>query len=90
MKCPYCDKEIPGVMCPGCSETIPEDSRYCLYCGAMVIDTPDEDEDQISAGETDDFGLEDRIPCSDGNCIGIIIDGKCNICRKRYRGKKKK
>jgi hypothetical protein len=89
MKCPYCNKEIPGVMCPGCSETIPEDSRYCLYCGAVVKDTSEEDNSLFNAGETDDFDFEDRIPCSDGNCIGIILDGKCNICGKRYKGKKR-
>jgi len=77
-------------MCPGCKETIPEESRYCLYCGAMLKDTSEAEDDLVSAGETDDIDFEDRIPCSDGNCIGIIINGKCNICRKAYRGKKKK
>lgn len=25
---------------------------------------------------------ENRIACPDGNCIGIIVDGKCCICKK--------
>ena len=89
MKCPYCNKEIPGVICPGCNTAIPEESRYCLYCGAMQKDTSAVADDLTSAEETNDFDLEDRIPCSDGNCIGIIINGKCSICGKRYKGKKK-
>jgi hypothetical protein len=28
--------------------------------------------------------LEDRILCPDGNCTGIIIDGKCSECGKPY------
>lgn len=90
MKCPYCNKEISGVICPGCNETIPHGSRYCLYCGAMLEDDFAVEDDPISADETNDIDLEDRIPCIDGNCIGIIIDGKCNICGKSYKGKKKK
>ena len=90
MKCPYCSKEIPGAVCPGCNETVPEESRYCLYCGVTLKETSEAEDDPGSAGETDDIDFEDRIPCSDGNCIGIIIDGKCNICKKAYRGKKKK
>ena len=28
--------------------------------------------------------LEDRVLCPDGNCTGIIIDGKCSECGKPY------
>ncbi|MCU1280405.1 MAG: hypothetical protein JWM53_3951 [bacterium] len=23
---------------------------------------------------------EDRVLCSDGGCLGIVVDGKCNVC----------
>jgi len=89
MKCPYCDKEILGITCPECGGSIPEDSHYCLYCGAELHSTTTGEDDTKSAGGADSIDFQDRIPCPDGNCIGIIIDGKCNICGKWYKGKKK-
>ncbi len=89
MKCSYCNKEIPGIICPGCKETVPEESRYCLYCGAMLKDDSQAVDDSASAGEKDDIDFDSRVLCIDGNCIGIIINGKCNICGKRHKGKKK-
>jgi len=89
MKCPHCDKEIPGITCPECQESIPEESSYCLYCGADLHSASTEEDTTISAEDLDSIGFEDRIPCSDGNCIGIIINGKCNICGKRPKGRKK-
>ena len=89
MKCPYCNKEISAITCPECNGSIPEDSSYCLHCGADLKNNFAVGDDSISAGQTDGIDFEDRIPCIDGNCIGIIIDGKCNICGKRYKGKKK-
>ena len=89
MECPYCKREIPGVTCPGCNKIVPEESNYCLYCGTGFKGEPAEEDENVSAAETNDLDLDDRIPCSDGNCIGIIVDGKCNICGKRYKGKKK-
>jgi len=89
MKCPYCNKEFPGITCPECGGAIPEESSYCLYCGADLHNTFAGEDTIMSAGGADSIDFEDRIPCPDGNCIGIIIDGKCNICGKRYKGKKK-
>jgi hypothetical protein len=89
MKCPHCDKEIQGVTCPKCNKEIPEESRYCLYCGAELTGSAPEDVEPKGAADEDDIGFEDRIPCSDGNCIGIIIGGKCNICGKPHKAKKK-
>jgi hypothetical protein len=89
MKCPHCDKEIPGITCPECQETIPQESSYCLYCGAALHSTSMGEDTATSAEDADGYVFEDRIPCSDGNCIGIIINGKCNICGRRYKGKKK-
>ena len=89
MECPHCHQEIPGLTCPECGKMIPEDSKYCLYCGADLTPGASEEADHSTIDETDDSDLEDRVPCSDGNCIGIIINGKCNICGKRAGGKKK-
>ena len=39
--------------------------------------------------ETDhtDSGWDNRILCSDGNCIGVIgSDGRCKECGKEYEG----
>jgi len=68
---------------------VPEESRYCLYCGAMLKDDPQAVDDSASAGEKDDIDFDSRVLCIDGNCIGIIVNGKCNICGKRHKGKKK-
>ena len=33
------------------------------------------------------FSLEDRIPCSDGTCVGVVGDnGTCGTCGKTYDG----
>jgi hypothetical protein len=88
MKCPHCNKEMPGIVCQGCNSEIPEHSKYCLYCGLGLEDKLDHEDDILDSGEEDDFDLEDRIPCSDGNCIGIIINERCNICGKRSQRKK--
>jgi hypothetical protein len=33
----------------------------------------------VEAKVEDDFD-EDRELCGDGNCLGVIVDGKCNVC----------
>jgi len=43
------------------------------------------------SNEKDDFirddGWQDRVLCSDGNCIGVIgPDGRCKECSKPYEG----
>ena len=35
--------------------------------------------------EEDGFDLDNRVLCPDGNCTGIIIDGKCIECGKPYK-----
>jgi hypothetical protein len=32
----------------------------------------------------DGLDLETRVLCPDGNCTGIIVDGKCTECGKPY------
>lgn len=82
MKCPYCEKEIPGRTCPDCGAVMPEEARYCMQCGTHV----DYAEETISAnGNEDDLDFENRILCPDGNCTGIIVDSKCTECGKTFR-----
>jgi hypothetical protein len=55
----------------------------------MLKDDPQAVDDSASAEEKDDIDFDSRVLCIDGNCIGVIINGKCNICGKRHKGKKK-
>ena len=84
MKCPYCEKDLPGVLCEACGSTTPEGGDFCMACGASLS------EEMNGVGVDDSgFELDDRIPCSDGNCIGIIVDGRCTECGKKSKSKKK-
>jgi hypothetical protein len=81
MKCPHCDKEIPGVPCPRCGETVFENANYCMACGAPLkegLQHVSHDEDVME--DDSELDLENRILCPDGSCTGIIIDGKCSEC----------
>ncbi|MFW6115310.1 MAG: zinc-ribbon domain-containing protein [Thermodesulfobacteriota bacterium] len=89
MKCPHCGEEISGITCPECGRDIPEESNYCLYCGAGLEDVSGSEAQGAEAGEDGEVDFEDRIPCPDGNCIGIIVNGRCNVCGKPYKGKQK-
>jgi hypothetical protein len=60
--------------CPDCEKTIPEESRFCLYCGSRLPAA-----DSAPTGEAD-ADWENRVLCSDGNCTGTIVEGKCRIC----------
>lgn len=85
MECPHCHQEIPGLACPECGAVVPAASRFCMECGATLnFESP-----EVAADDNDGFSLEDRILCPDGTCTGIIIDGKCIECGKKYPGKKK-
>mgnify|MGYP001561918479 FL=1 len=79
MECPHCHQEIPGKKCPECGTPVPGESRYCMACGASF---------KAEAGEVSDaedgLDLESRVLCPDGNCTGIIVDGKCSECGKPY------
>lgn len=87
MKCPHCDKEIPGVSCPQCNAISPEGANYCMECGFSL----DQETDDTTQDDQDDngFDFEDRVLCPDGTCTGIIVDGKCTECGKKPRGHKK-
>jgi hypothetical protein len=75
MKCPHCDGTLPYIICPECGGETPGGSLYCCQCGKPI---------KIEKVEID---FSERIPCNDGNCIGIINEKKvCNICGKPYTG----
>jgi len=50
----------------------------------METEIPNEDEQETSTSDTD---WDNRILCSDGNCIGVIgPDGHCQECGNKYEG----
>lgn len=76
MECPHCGYLLAFSSCSECGGEIPAKSRYCCWCGNLVKAAEEEKDSS------------DRIPCSDGNCIGTINDQKvCNICGKPYTEK---
>ena len=67
------------MMCPECGAQVPGESRYCMVCGASFK------EEAGGASDADEgLDLESRVLCPDGNCTGIIIDGKCSECGKPH------
>jgi predicted amidophosphoribosyltransferase len=76
MECPNCHQKISGKECSSCNKEIPEESLYCMYCGA------DLEMKVASSRDEEDFDFENRILCPDGTCTGIIVDGKCTECGK--------
>lgn len=90
MKCPHCQKEIPGKTCPQCEAEVPFESRYCMDCGIEIEEEKVQETDDMPDEKGDGFDLENRILCSDGTCTGIIIKGKCIECGKPFRKSKSK
>jgi hypothetical protein len=45
-----------------------------MYCGVLV--------EQSDSHEDNSVSFDDRIPCSDGTCIGTIENGICTVCGK--------
>jgi hypothetical protein len=77
MECPHCHQEIPGKPCSRCGVLVPEESRYCMDCGARF---EEEEVAQESMDQGDPYDLENRVLCPDGTCTGIISDGRCSEC----------
>lgn len=85
MRCPHCDEEILGSICPQCEVMVPEGASYCMECGSPLKENSEEnvmEDDQDS-----DFDLDNRVLCPDGTCTGIIVNGKCVECGKKYKEK---
>ena len=79
MRCPHCDEEIQGPVCPQCGAMSPEGANYCMECGS-VLEEPGEI--PVSDDMNDELDLDNRILCPDGTCTGIIVNGKCVECGK--------
>lgn len=92
MKCPHCGKSLGEITCPACEGSLPEDSRYCCWCGQKVSVAVEEGNGEVAdagvAGEAEGtIDFESRQLCSDGTCIGVIgADGRCKECGKPYTG----
>jgi hypothetical protein len=54
-----------------------------MECGASLNFQSSEPMD-----DDDAYSLENRILCPDGTCTGIIVNGKCTECGKKYSGKR--
>lgn len=50
----------------------------------METDAPEKDKEETPDNDSD---WNNRVLCSDGNCIGVIgSDGCCKACGKKYEG----
>ncbi len=88
MKCPHCDKELPGSPCPECGTVVPDSANYCMECGFFLRQKTDDRTDDDSTDDDSGFDLKSRVLCPDGTCTGIIVNGKCTECGKKASGKK--
>lgn len=82
MRCPHCDEEIQGPVCPQCGAMSPEGANYCMECGS-ALEEPEEA--PVSDDIDEDYDFDNRILCPDGACTGIIVNGKCVECGKKYK-----
>jgi hypothetical protein len=85
MKCPHCDKEIPGSLCPKCGETVYEDATYCMSCATPLKESArpaHQGKNFFGDSGGEDIDFDNRVLCPDGTCTGIIVDGRCSECGK--------
>ena len=80
-RCKECGKEYDGSLAEG---HISENG------GSSATDSSFEEEDsspaEVPHEEPDYDDWQDRVLCSDGNCIGVIgPDGRCKECGKPFR-----
>ncbi len=76
MRCRECGAELATRACKDCGKANLEEALYCMYCGKKLDGKGD---------ETEDFDLDSRILCPDGNCTGIIENGRCTVCGRPYQ-----
>lgn len=76
MECPLCHGSVPFISCPECGGEAPEKSLYCCWCGRA-----------LPGRERKEIDFSDRVPCSDGTCIGTINEQRvCSVCGKSFAG----
>ena len=83
MRCPHCDEELLGPVCPQCEAMAPEGANFCMECGSAFEENI---ESAIDDDNDSDLDFDDRVLCPDGTCTGIIVDGKCVECGITYKG----
>jgi hypothetical protein len=92
MKCPHCEQALTERSCPHCHAAIVDVGPYCSYCGRRLNAEAAGAAEPAATGEATaaavneemaDPDWENRVLCSDGNCIGVIgPDGHCKVCGK--------
>ena len=78
MICEKCAAEMDTLLCRGCGSTIIKLGPYCYSCGSALTK-----EEPREVGD-DEIDLSGRVLCSDGNCIGVVENGRCKLCGKPY------
>ena len=69
--------------CPVCAEVIKLEAIKCRFCGEKF--DPADVARQVAKVRNED-SFENRVLCSNGNCIGVIgPDGRCNVCGQPYK-----
>ncbi len=80
-RCKECGKEYEGTLA---EDNFSENEGSSEPDNAFEKEDPSPDDVPQEAAEHDDW--QDRVLCSDGNCIGVIgSDGRCKECGKPYR-----
>ncbi|HBD09328.1 MAG TPA: hypothetical protein DCZ69_13805 [Syntrophobacteraceae bacterium] len=92
MQCPHCDQPLSEQTCPHCDASLLDTGPFCSYCGKRRAGAPAASDEFDSAADADESGpagdaesidWDQRVLCSDGNCIGVIgPDGRCKECGK--------
>ncbi len=76
MECPHCGYLLAFSSCSSCGGEIPAKSRYCCWCGNLI---------NVEEDKKDEREASERVPCSDGSCVGTINEQNvCNICGKPF------
>jgi hypothetical protein len=83
-RCKECGKPYDGEL-PLPKQSAPEQPDIRQESQPDEKATEDEEMETEAADEADDSVWENRVLCSDGNCIGVIgSDGRCKECGKTY------
>jgi hypothetical protein len=80
--CKECGKEYEGTLA---EDHFSEEEEPSSAESSFEKEDPSLEDMPHEAAENEDW--QDRVLCSDGNCIGVIgPDGRCKECGKSYEG----